>query len=127
MSSRNSIHTLRDKNHSKKARNRTQGRKLLLEQLEDRRVLAAMVWVDGDFHSGTSGWGTTHFDSIQQGINAVDPTGTVNVAAGTYSELLTINKAVSLLGAQAAVKATGRSARAVNRSSTAQAVVRRSS
>jgi hypothetical protein len=54
MSSRNSIHTLRDKNHSKKARNRTQGRKLLLEQLEDRRVLAAGFFQG--FEVDIAGW-----------------------------------------------------------------------
>jgi len=50
-------------------------------------VAAALseVWVDDDFGSGTSGWGTTHFDTIQAGASAVDAGGTVHVAAGTYT------------------------------------------
>jgi len=51
------------------------------------------VWVDNDFNSSTPGWGVTHFDKIQDGINGVADSGTVHVAAGIYQELLTINKA----------------------------------
>ena len=43
------------------------------------------VWVDDDFTPATSGWGTTHFDKIQDGIDAVANGGTVHVAAGTYT------------------------------------------
>ncbi|MCR3922390.1 MAG: Ig-like domain-containing protein [Firmicutes bacterium] len=42
------------------------------------------VWVDDDFDSETMGWGTTHFDTIQDGIDVVETGGIVNVAAGTY-------------------------------------------
>jgi len=40
------------------------------------------VWVDDDYDSGTSGWGVTHFDTIPDGLDAVEAGGTVHVAAG---------------------------------------------
>ncbi|MCK4722273.1 MAG: right-handed parallel beta-helix repeat-containing protein, partial [Dehalococcoidia bacterium] len=43
------------------------------------------VWVDDDFTEATAGWGTTHFATIQDGIDAVDPDGTVYVADGDYN------------------------------------------
>ncbi len=49
------------------------------------------VWVDDDFNSSTPGWGITHFDNIQDGIDAV-ASSMVNVAAGTYPEYLIIYK-----------------------------------
>ena len=64
---------------------------------------ATDVWVDDDYTSGGSNdghtWGTDAFDTIQAGINAVDATGTVHVAAGTYVENLTIDRALALEGA----------------------------
>lgn len=44
------------------------------------------VWVDDDYTITTPGWGTTHFDSIQDGIDAVATYGTVHVAPGPYNE-----------------------------------------
>ena len=60
---------------------------------------AAEVWVDS-----TGPVDATHFNTIQDGINAVDAGGTVHVAAGTYTLSTTINitKELSLLGAGAA-------------------------
>jgi hypothetical protein len=53
------------------------------------------VWVDDDYDSGTPGWGVTHFDKIQDGINAV--TGSVvHVAAGEYDEPLDIDGVTDL-------------------------------
>jgi len=56
------------------------------------------VWVDDDFDNSTPGWGTTHFATIQDGIDAVAGS-TVYVAAGTYAENLVINKPLILQGA----------------------------
>jgi len=57
------------------------------------------VWVDDGFDSYTPGWGYDHFDIIQDGVDAVAPSGTVNVLAGTYYENMVISKPLSLLGA----------------------------
>ncbi len=47
--------------------------------------------------------------SIQDGINAVNPDGTVLVDAGTFPETVQINKPLTLLGAQANVSGTSTS------------------
>jgi LPXTG-site transpeptidase (sortase) family protein len=61
------------------------------------------VWVDDDFDATTSGWGKDHFDSVQDGIDAVASDGTVHVAAGTYAENINVNKkGLTLQGADAA-------------------------
>lgn len=57
------------------------------------------VWVDDDFDPSTPGWGVTHFDKIQDGIDAVAPLGTVHVYEGVYPENLEVNKSIELLGA----------------------------
>ncbi len=56
------------------------------------------VWVDDDFTGATPGWGITHFDKIQDGIDAVDPGGTVNVLAGDYAGAI-VDKDVNIIGA----------------------------
>jgi len=57
------------------------------------------VWVDDDFTPATPGWGTTHFDNIQDGIDAVASLGTVHVAGGTYAESIILKVGVQVLGA----------------------------
>jgi parallel beta-helix repeat protein len=57
-----------------------------------------LVFVDDDYDSSTPGWGYNHFNTIQNGINAVETNGTVLVSNGTYSENIQINKSLSLLG-----------------------------
>jgi len=57
------------------------------------------VWVDDDFTTATTGWGYDHFDNIQRGIDTVYAGGTVNVAAGTYTENIVIDNRLTLDGA----------------------------
>ncbi|MBL8860209.1 MAG: right-handed parallel beta-helix repeat-containing protein [Planctomycetes bacterium] len=63
------------------------------------------VYIDPSFTligSDPAGPGTNvgcdAFATIQAGINAVNPGGTVHVAAGTYDEDVTVNKSLALLG-----------------------------
>jgi fibronectin-binding autotransporter adhesin len=55
----------------------------------------AVNWTDGSTHYV----GIDAFSTIQAGINGVAAGGTVSVASGTYSEQLTINQSLSLIGA----------------------------
>ena len=59
----------------------------------------AEVRVDDDFTTATPGWGYDAFAKIQDGVYAVSPNGTVNVAAGSYTEQVTITKSLDLIGA----------------------------
>ena len=56
------------------------------------------VWVDDD---ASADWyaDPTHFDKIQDAINAVAEDGTVHVAAGTYDEQVIIDKELTIQGA----------------------------
>ncbi len=72
-----------------------------------------VVYVDDDYDAAGCtadghSWQVDCFDVIQDGVNAVTDGGTVNVAAGLYdsnveSFPITIDKSLSLLGAQAGV------------------------
>jgi PKD repeat protein len=42
------------------------------------------VWVDDNFHPGTSGWYYDHFPNIQDAVEVVDVGGIVHVYPGTY-------------------------------------------
>jgi len=57
-----------------------------------------IVFVDDDFTSSTPGWGYDHFDSVQDGIDAVLDNGIVQVADGSYTEQVRINKSVTVSG-----------------------------
>jgi len=57
-----------------------------------------IVFVDDDFTNLTTGWGYDHFDTIQDGVNSVDPTGTVFVYNGTYYENVMVNKILTMIG-----------------------------
>jgi len=62
----------------------------------------SIVYVDDGYSYGNADghtWGVDAFNTIQAGINAVAPGGTVNVAAGIYNEKnILINKSVTILG-----------------------------
>ncbi len=54
-----------------------------------------VTWIDGSTHS----FGVDAFDTIQGGVNAVAVGGTVDVAPGTYNEVVTIGNDLTLAGA----------------------------
>ena len=60
-------------------------------------------------YTGNGGYiiGYNAFAGVQSGINGVIPGGVVNVAAGSYAESVTANKAVTLLGANQGVAGYG--------------------
>ena len=60
------------------------------------------VWVDDDFDNSTPGWGTTHFNMIQDGIDAVADGGKVRVIAGIYAGAL-LDKNVEIKGENGAI------------------------
>jgi len=78
--------------------------------IADEVALVGMdeVWVDDSWAGTVSGaevepgqiFGGNAFATVQDGINAVDAGGTVNVAAGTYNltSRIDVNKAVSISG-----------------------------
>src|SRR5947207_3723298 len=67
-----------------------------VERLERRLLLAAHV-------VGRA----TGYSTIQAAVNAAPTAATVTVDAGTYPELVTINKTLTLQGAQAGIDGRG--------------------
>src|SRR5438552_18128534 len=65
-----------------------------IEQLERRQLLAAHIVGD-----------PTVYATIQAAVDAASPNATINVDAGSYEELVTVNKPLTLHGAQAGVDA----------------------
>jgi parallel beta-helix repeat protein len=62
------------------------------------------VWVDDDYTAATPGWGTTHFDNLEDGIGNTSSGGTVHVAPGTYeADDIYIAKALTITGAGAGI------------------------
>src|SRR6185369_11723606 len=91
---------------------------LMLETLENR-VVPAVLWVDNtpsgaDFTS-TGGTqpavqaGVNPYSTINAAIAAANPGDTINVSDGTYPELVTVNKDVTLQGNQFGADARTRS------------------
>src|SRR5437016_2583040 len=66
--------------------------RLSLERLEDRTLLAAHI-------------GAATYSTIQAAVNAAVNGDTITVDPGIYNELVTVNKSVTLLGAQVGVDA----------------------
>jgi len=60
--------------------------------------LPSVVYVDDDFDASVEGWNITHFNSIQEAINAVAENGTIYVYEGVYYENIVINKTLQLIG-----------------------------
>jgi len=69
---------------------------------DDGATGVLIAYVDDDFNSGTPGWQVDHFDVIQDGVDAVVPTGTVFVAEGIYPIIapIALDKPVSVFGPQ---------------------------
>jgi hypothetical protein len=67
-----------------------------LSNVAPMNVYVNSTYVDGN--AGGHAYGYDAFTTIQAGINAVATGGTVNVAAGTYSEHITIGKSLTLQG-----------------------------
>ncbi len=57
-----------------------------------------IICVDDDYNSSTPGWQETHFNKIQDGINAAPVFGTVYVYNGIYYENVDVNKSINLIG-----------------------------
>ena len=76
--------------------------------IEDQRTSPAtlsIVYVDGSVAASGDGTARSPKKTIAEGITRVVPGSTVYVAAGTYNETVTINKSLTLHGANAGVSA----------------------
>jgi fibronectin-binding autotransporter adhesin len=117
MIGRKSSQTLRDKKQIKNLRNRRE-RKLLLEQLEDRRMLA-VLYVDyssiGDNGEGAGQFtsdgqapvtgltlDTNLFTTISAAVAAANNGDIIRVADGTYNEDVLVNKHLTIVAAAGA-------------------------
>ncbi len=69
-----------------------------IQYLYDNSGGPDIVYIDDDFNESTPGWDYDHFDSIQDGIDAVNVNGTVYVYYGTYYENVVIDKSINLIG-----------------------------
>lgn len=65
---------------------------------EDWLYYETALPVDDDYNQGTTGFGTTRFNKIQDAIEQSDPHDTILVFEGTYNESLVIDKSLSLQG-----------------------------
>ncbi len=56
------------------------------------------TYVDDDYDESTPGWGYDHFDNIQDGVDAVNKSGTVYIYSGFYYENVIIDRSMNLIG-----------------------------
>lgn len=87
-------------------------RKLYLEFLEDRTLLSGTTWYVDASDSGNliqNGSQANPYGTISQAVTNASAGDTIEVAAGTYSESVNVNKSLTVLGAQAGVDARTRS------------------
>ncbi len=73
----------------------------------DDNWVGLLVGTDPDGAGPAIAIGYDAFATLQNGITAVAPGGTVNVYAGTYAEAVTVNKSITLAGANAGINACG--------------------
>ena len=72
------------------------------------------AWVDDDWAGSDDGevvsghiYGYDAFDKIQEAVQVIAVSGTVNVAAGIYAEAILIDKSLTMLGATAGINKNG--------------------
>ena len=66
--------------------------------IEETQSNDKIINVNTDFNPETSGWMDTHFNNIQEAINAADEKTTISVDKGQYYENIIINKTINLIG-----------------------------
>lgn len=57
-----------------------------------------VTYVDDDYDESTPGWDYDHFDKIQDGVDAVNKSGTVYIYSGSYYENVIIDQSMTLIG-----------------------------
>ena len=80
--------------------NRSAGRRLRLEVLEERRLLAVFT-VDDSFAANDPA--AREFTTIQAAVDAASAGDKINVKAGTYAENVVVNKQLKIEGAEASL------------------------
>ncbi|TWT85946.1 Cohesin domain protein [Posidoniimonas polymericola] len=91
------------------AANAARDRKLGLERLEGRLLLASDVYVEDDWIGTTPGadpdgagpateFGVDAFATVQEGVNATDPSGFLRINDGAYVENVDVNRAITVGG-----------------------------
>src|SRR2546423_1578396 len=86
--------------------------RLFLDQLEHRVLFSTTVTVDDDGVQNPS----ADFNNISDAVAAASPGDTIKVSAGTYTEKVTIDKTLTLLGARSGKDGRNRNGLNVNES-----------
>lgn len=85
-----------NKSSARAPRRALRARRMNIEPLEQRQLLSLTVWVDDSNGGMENGSQANPYNTIAEGVAAVDAGGTVNVAAGNYTESLDIPRAMTL-------------------------------